>query len=97
MLTGALGGWHAPDDRDDVLPVAHHHADHDARFGASTPQTAPEHCALCHWLRAFSNGAPVATQTIASESFQFVRIGALIEHVRTTSRIALPSRAPPLA
>jgi hypothetical protein len=98
ILAGSLGGWHAPDDRDEAVPVAHQHADHDARVSTQTQPTAPEqHCAFCHWLRTFGNGAPVATQIAAAETFQVVRIGALVERVRTTSRLTLPSRAPPLA
>lgn len=98
VLTGAIGAWHMPDDRDDEGPViVHNHADHDARVSAHAPTPAPEHCALCHWLRAFGNGAPVETQALAAESFQFVRIGAHVEHVHATSRLILPSRAPPPA
>lgn len=98
VLASALGGWHAPDDRDDyAAPAVHHHSDHDARFSTQTEPTAPEHCAFCHWLRAMGNGAPVSTQTLAVESFQYIRTGARVEHVRTATRIALPSRAPPLA
>jgi hypothetical protein len=97
VLASALGGWHAPDDRDEyAVPAVHQHADHDARFATSTEPTAPEHCAFCHWLRALGNGAPVATQLFAAASFQFVRIGQLDSFVRTTSRLSLSSRAPPL-
>ena len=98
VLASALGGWHAPDDRDEyAAPAVHQHADHDARFAAPTQPTAPEHCALCHWLRALGNGAPVATPLFAAQSIQFVRVTDLAGRVRTTSRLALPSRAPPLA
>ena len=98
VLASALGGWHAPDDNDDYpAPAVHQHADHDARFGSATSPTAPEHCAFCHWLRAFGNGAPVATPLIAAEPVQYIRIGTLDGIVRTTERLALPSRAPPLA
>jgi len=98
VLASALGGWHAPDDNDEfAVPAVHHHADHDARFTATTQPTAPEHCAFCHWLRALGNGAPVATQLFASEAIHFIRAGELDGIVRTTSRLALPSRAPPLA
>lgn len=97
VLASALGGWHAPDDRDEfAVPTVHQHADHDARFAAQTEPTAPEHCAFCHWLRAFGNGAPVATQVLAAQSVQFIRVGALVGRIRATSRLAVPSRAPPL-
>ncbi len=97
VLAGVLGGWHAPDDRDEVIPVAHQHADHDARFGTSAAPTAPEHCAFCHWLRTFGDGAPIASQVLAAESAKIVRLGAVAEHVGTATRLALSSRAPPLA
>jgi len=98
VLASALGGWHAPDDNDEyAAPAIHQHADHDARFAAPTQPTGPEHCALCHWLRAFGNGAPIAAQLFAASSFQFVGVGTFDSFVRTTSRLALPARAPPLA
>jgi hypothetical protein len=98
VLASALGGWHAPDDSDEfAAPAVHHHADHDARVSTTTHPTAPEHCAFCHWLRALGNGAPVATQVFAAQSVQFIRAGAFAGRVRATSRLALPSRAPPLA
>lgn len=99
VLTGALGGWHAPDDTDDdyASTVVHHHADHDARFGTPSQATTPEHCVFCHWLRALGNGAPVATTVFAGDAVQFFRIAELDTLVRTASRLALPSRAPPLA
>jgi hypothetical protein len=98
VLASALGGWHAPDDSDEYPALAvHQHADHDARFATPPTQpTPPEHCVFCHWLRALGNGAPAATQLFAAEAFQFVRIGKLDSSIRTTSRLALPSRAPPL-
>ena len=97
VLASALGGWHAPDDSDEyAVSAVHHHADHDARFATPTQPTAPEHCALCHWLRALGNGAPAATQLFAAETVRFIRVGELDSFVPTASRLALPSRAPPL-
>jgi hypothetical protein len=97
-LASALGGWHAPDDSDEYAPLAvHHHADHDARLSTASQPTAPEHCALCHWLRAFGSGSPVAVQSLAAEAFQFVRLGSADGLIRTASQLTLPSRAPPLA
>jgi len=97
VLASALGGWHAPDDRDEyATPAVHQHADHDAHFAAPTQPTAPEHCALCHWLRALGNGAPVATQVVAAQSAQFIRVGDFVGRVRTATQLTLPSRAPPL-
>jgi hypothetical protein len=51
---------------------------------------------FCHWFRGLGNGAPVATQLFASEAIPFILIGELDGFLRTTSRLALPSRAPPL-
>ena len=96
VLASALGGWHAPDDRDEyAAPAVHQHTDHNASFTTPT-QPAPEHCVFCHWLRALGNGAPVATQRFAAEAARFIRADELDSFVRTTSRLALPSRAPPL-
>lgn len=96
VLASALGGWHAPDDSDAyALPAGHQHADHDARF-ATPAQPAPDHCVFCHWLRALGNGAPVAAQPFAAEPVDVIRVGEPDGLVRTTSRLALPSRAPPL-
>ena len=97
VLASALGGWHAPDDSDDyAAPTVHQHADHDARFESPPSPTAPEHCPSCHWLRAFGNGAPAATELLAAEPVRYIRIGTLDGIVRTTERLALPSGAPPL-
>jgi hypothetical protein len=97
VLAGSLGGWHAPDDRDEHAARAmHQHADHNARFATPTQPTAPEHCVFCHWLRALGNGAPVATQLFAEVPVQLIGVGELDGFLRTTSQLALPSRAPPL-
>lgn len=98
ILASALGSGHAPDDRDDyATPAVHHHGDHDARFSAATQPTAPEHCALCHWLRALGNGALVANAAPVVEPSQLLTAGALIAPVKSTERLSLSSRAPPLA
>ena len=97
VLTGSLGTWHAPDDSDAYGPLAgHQHTDHNARFATETQPTAPEHCVFCHWFRGLGNGAPVAAQLFASEAIPFILIGELDGFIRTTSRLVLPSRAPPL-
>ena len=98
VLVGALGGWHTPDDVDDyALPAAHQRTNHDAKVAPQTQRIAPEHCALCHWLQALGKAAPAAPQVLAFNSVELVRAGALFERVRTADRLALPSRAPPLA
>ena len=97
VLASALGGWHAPDDSDGyAAPAVHQHIDHNARFATPAPPAGPEHCVFCHWLRALGSGAPVAMQVFAAEPHQFIRAGVLDGVLRTTSRLALPSRAPPL-
>jgi mono/diheme cytochrome c family protein len=96
VLASSFGGWHAPDDSDEyVVAAVHQHADHDARFAAPASPFS-EHCAFCHWLRAFRNGAPAATDLVAAEPVQFIRLASRDGLVRTASRLALPSRAPPL-
>jgi hypothetical protein len=96
ILASTLGGWHAPDDADGYADsAAHQHTDHNARF--TTPaQPALEHCVFCHWLRALGNGAPTGTQLFAAEPVPLIRAGDLDRFISTTSRLALPSRAPPL-
>ena len=97
VLTGSLGAWHAPDDSDAYAALAvHQHTDHNARFATQTQPAAPEHCVFCHWFRGLGNGAPVATQLFAAEAIPFILIGELDGFIRTSSRLALPSRAPPL-
>jgi hypothetical protein len=96
VLASALGGWHAPDDIDDFPAAAiHHHPDHDARLSAASQPTAPEHCALCHWLRAFGSGSPVATHAFAAAPVRFIRAGERSDFARAASQLTLPSRAPP--
>ena len=98
VLASALGGWHAPDDTDDFAPSkTYQRTNHDARVTAATQPTAPEHCALCHWLQALGKAAPVSPQVLPRESFERVRAGVHVDYVRTASRTAVPSRAPPLA
>lgn len=98
VLVGALGGWHTPDDVDDyALLGTHQPTNHDAHLTAPSQRTAPEHCALCHWLQALGKAAPGTPQVLAADSFEVIRVGSLFELVRTADRIALPSRAPPLA
>ena len=98
VLVGALGGWHTPDDVDDyALPPSHQATDHDATINSPSQRTAPEHCALCHWLQALGKAAPAAPQVITGGASQVIHAAALFERVRTADRLALPSRAPPLA
>ena len=98
ILAGAMGSWHDPDDRDsESTPVVHHHTNHDERFTPATHPESPAHCAFCHWLRSLGNGAPVTLQAVSSASPTLVRPLAVLEFVRTGDRLALPSRAPPLA
>ncbi|HEX8030828.1 MAG TPA: hypothetical protein VF491_20290 [Vicinamibacterales bacterium] len=98
ILAGALGSWHAPDDRDgESTPAVHHHTNHDERFTPPTHPEAPAHCAFCHWLRSLSDGAPVTLQALASEAPTLVQRIPVLAHVRTSDRLALPSRAPPRA
>ena len=98
VLVGALGGWHTPDDIDEyALPAAYQRTDHEARVAPQSQRTAPEHCALCHWLQALGKAAPAAPQVLTFDSVELIRAGSFLERVRTADRLALPSRAPPLA
>ena len=98
VLVGALGGWHTPDDIDEYRgPASHQRTAHEGRVAPPAQPDAPEHCALCHWLQALGKAAPPTAQSIAAGSIQMARAGALFAHIRTADRLALPSRAPPLA
>jgi hypothetical protein len=98
VLAGAMGGWHAPDDRDDNSAVSqHHHTNHNERFSTASDPIAPEHCAFCHWLRTLGNGAPVSVQVAASQPARLIGRLAVLEHVQAGDSLILPSRAPPLA
>lgn len=97
VLVGALGGWHTPDDVDDYQPVSQQRTNHEARATTQPQPVATEHCALCHWLQALGKAAPATRQIVAANSYELIRSGAFFERVRTADRLALPSRAPPLA
>jgi hypothetical protein len=98
ILAGAMGGWHAPDDRDDDIAVSqHHHTNHDERFSTASDPVAPEHCAFCHWLRTLGNGAPASGQVAAAQSARLIGRFAVLEHAQAGDLLILPSRAPPLA
>lgn len=98
VLVGALGGWHTPDDVDEYAgTAAYQRTNHDANLTTETNPTAPEHCALCHWLQALGKAAPPAAQMLALDSSQLIHARTRLERVRAAARFALPSRAPPLA
>ena len=97
VLVGALGGWHTPDDVDDYAAPTAHRTNHEARVTTTSQPTAPEHCALCHWLQALGKAAPAAPQVLAGNSSELIHSRALFERIRTADRLTLPSRAPPLA
>lgn len=97
VLVGALGGWHTPDDVDDYAALESQGTHHEARGTTSSQPTAPEHCALCHWLQALGKAAPSAPQVLAGDSSQLIHARALYHRVRTADPLTLPSRAPPFA
>ena len=95
-LLGPSNSWHAYDDDPDCAgPVAHDHSQHHARFRVPATSSAPEHCAFCHWLRAFGAGQAeqsarqplVATSTAVHTS--------PLDLPRTVARRQRASRAPP--
>jgi len=95
VALGSLDWWHA-DDEDGAPVPFHDHSAHNPAFAAEPSAShAPEHCALCHWLRTLGNGlGSVAQYRVASTKGQPVR------HVfgsRTTQLVGtiLPARAPP--
>ena len=97
-LSGALGSWHEQDDYDgDAVLFSHDHSAHHERFTTAASQSAPEHCAFCHWLRAFGTGAPAALHRVIAAPTSLVARVATEERVPTLARLSLPSRAPPRA
>jgi len=97
ILTGASGAWHQPDDRDEPARVVHQPGHHDERIGDAKPAGAPEHCALCHWLRAFGNSAPATKAFVAPVVVGRLLSSAIAEAVHSTDCLVRSSRGPPLA
>ena len=98
ILAGAMGSWHEPDDRDgDANLVVHHHTNHDERFTPAAHPEPPAHCAFCHWLRSLGNGAPATVLAVSAALPSLVSPLPVLEYVQTGDRLAVPSRAPPLA
>jgi hypothetical protein len=97
-LTGASGAWHQLDDRDDEpARVVHQPGHHNERIGCAKPAGEPEHCALCHWLRGFGNGARAATALVAPVIVGRLLSSTIAEVVHSTDRLVRSSRGPPLA
>ncbi len=97
-FVGSTGAWHAPDDPDcfDGI-VLHDHSAHHARFGKTTYSSAPEHCAICHWLQSFRIGSTSRARVpFASETFARVAV-AVRPLPASVTATAISPRAPPLA
>jgi hypothetical protein len=98
ILAGASGAWHQPDDRDgEPARVVHQPGHHNERIGGAKPAIAPEHCALCHWLRAFGSKAPAATALVTPIIVGRLLSSTIAEIVHSTDRLVHSSRGPPLA
>ena len=97
-LSGAMGSWHAQDDHDgDDVVLSHDHNAHNEHFTTPARSSAPEHCAICHWLSAFGTGAPAALHRLIVAPASLVSRITTVPRVQTRVRLSLPSRAPPLA
>ena len=95
VVVGTVDWWHA-DDEDGAQPAFHDHsAHHPVLRPLRTAARAPDHCALCHWLRTLGNGfGSVSAYRLTSNK------GRQIQQVvscRTSDLVAaiLPARAPP--
>jgi len=98
ILAGASGAWHQADDRDgEPAGVVHQPGHHNERVGHAKPAGAPEHCALCHWLRAFGKTAPAKTAFVAPVIVGRLLCSVIAEAVHSTDRLVHSSRGPPLA
>jgi len=98
-LSGALGSWHGQDDHDgdDAVVLSHDHNAHNEHFTTAAHSSAPEHCAICHWLSAFGTGAPAASPRLIVAPASLVSRLTTVTRVWSFARLSLPSRAPPLA
>jgi hypothetical protein len=94
---GTTSSWHAEDDDPDCAPqvAAHNHSAHDARLARASSQTAPTHCAICHWLQAFRADGARQTRVQASPVPQNFGSSAVRAAIRSGNRLDIPSRAPP--
>lgn len=97
-MLGTTATWHAPDDPD-CYPgfMLHDHAAHHARLAAPVAATAPEHCAICHWLQTFRiDGTRQAGLPFTPD--QYVRFAASLHPSPVSAAtIAIAPRAPPRA
>lgn len=96
VLTSAIGAWHEPDDRDGEPVRVTLGGDH-ARLDNVRPTSAPEHCALCHWLRAFGSASPTRGQVLAPAVSARPIVSAPIAPRYLTAAAAITSRGPPFA
>ena len=96
-MVGSSGSWHAATDDPDCEPLsAHDHRAHHESLGPASHTTLPAHCAICHWLQAFRSGD--VGQSRVPLAIDCAGVDPLLPSakIRSTDRIALPSRAPPV-
>jgi hypothetical protein len=75
----------------------HRPGHHNERIASAKPAGAPEHCALCHWLRAFGRSAPAATAFVSPIIVGRLLSSTIAETAHSTDRLVHSSRGPPLA
>jgi hypothetical protein len=97
VVLGTVDWWHPADADQDGQPAFHDHAAHHYAFRAERSDVrAPEHCALCHWLRTLGNGlGSVAQYRLAPHKAPQVLDVADCRASDLVSAI-LPARAPPV-
>jgi hypothetical protein len=96
-VLGSSGSWHVDtDDPDFAASVPHDHSHHHERFDRPSTTSAPEHCAICHWLQAFRSDSAAQTRVAFQRDESTPAARAATTAPLSTVFADVPSRAPPL-
>ncbi len=94
IVLGTVNWWHPADD-DAIAPI-HDHSAHHPLLGTARTVQAPQHCDVCHWLRALRNSLEARPAVRHSE--RAVAHLRPARAVQPADRVAvlLSARAPPV-
>ncbi|MEO8483073.1 MAG: hypothetical protein ABI634_12740 [Acidobacteriota bacterium] len=72
-------------------------ADHATqKISSVQPPVQDEHCAFCHWHRAFGNAAPMAVAAVVPDLDTMLAVAVADDHGSAAMVVGLrPARAPP--
>jgi hypothetical protein len=97
VIVGTVDWWHVY-DADSDSPAFHDHASHRPVVKADRPasERSPDHCYLCHWLRAFKDvlSASIAQPTPRASGRH--TSPAVAAQARDVIASLIAARAPPL-